>query len=290
MSLVELAEKYYGEEEETYHLTSMIWGKNKTISYYEALANTQLQYPDMDKISSEHFVSISSLVEFFDENMDEIIENAYEDKRNYGERLFSAYLIWPLHFDVISLYKRIRKFLPDNKKFLHIDKFLKQKLFSVGVINDIMMKQAFPISEMKLSSIICEILYEIPTIRNAINYLSKWYSISQRTFYTNLPEMIIETLTKGVPKIPEKWMMESSLSLEERIYLPESWYKYDLYFPKVKVNIDMVKFLSKFSFKDSFSKHRNFSDEESILVDFASDSVIYDPDMVFLHYLSITFP
>jgi len=39
-------------------------------------------------------------------------------------------------------------------------------------------------------------------IRNTINYLSKWYSISQRTFSANLPEMIIETLTKGVPKIP----------------------------------------------------------------------------------------
>lgn len=49
----------------------------------------------------------------------------------------------------------------------------------------------------------------------------------------------------------------------------------------------MVKFVSKFSFKDSFSKHRNFSDEEGILVDFVSDSVIYDPDMVFLHYFSL---
>jgi len=92
--------------------------------------------------------------------------------------------------------------------------------------------------------------------------------------------MIIETLTKGVPKIPGNgwWNL---------VYLPETWYKYDLYFPKVKVNIDMVKFVSKFSFKDSFSKHRNFSDEEGILVDFVSDSVIYDPDMVFLHYFSL---
>jgi len=219
----------------------------KTIPRYmtpmECLADIQLEYIGMEYYVDnngiktlrgiyKHFMEALGNDDSREECIREIAVMAYISN-NDGVRLFSAYLKWPQYFNVYDLARKLKPYLGYDL----IEDFLFEKVDYPEEIKHII--QEYIVPPEYLASFIFSKLKKIAIINHALFYFRYWFTISETTFYTNLPDLIIKTLHNKYACIPKEMGEEVMTPLRERLMDPKTYSRYKVfYYPKANVIID----------------------------------------------------